>query len=144
MTVTYRVPGAILTEREHTVPLRHGAPDGRTLTVFTREVAAPDGAERPYLLFLQGGPGFDAMRPTSRRHLSRDLRAAGREEPRVLRALPRRPRPRARHDAPARRRGRPPAVGRSAHRPAVPPARALARRQRRVRAPPPRARAAVR
>ncbi|TMQ05480.1 MAG: alpha/beta hydrolase [Deltaproteobacteria bacterium] len=65
MTVTYRVPGAILTEREHTVPLRHGAPDGRTLTVFTREVAAPDGAPRPYLLFLQGGPGFEATRPTS-------------------------------------------------------------------------------
>jgi pimeloyl-ACP methyl ester carboxylesterase len=65
MTVTYRVPGAILTEREHTVPLRHGAPDGRTLTVFTREVAAPDGVDRPYLLFLQGGPGFEATRPTS-------------------------------------------------------------------------------
>jgi len=65
MTVTYRVPGAILTEREHTVPLRHGAPDGRMLTVFTREVAAPDGIDRPYLVFLQGGPGFEAVRPTS-------------------------------------------------------------------------------
>jgi len=65
MTVTHRVPGAILTEREHVVPLRHGAPDGRTLTVFTREVAAPDGAGRPYLVFLQGGPGFEATRPTS-------------------------------------------------------------------------------
>lgn len=65
MTVTYRVPGAILTEREHTVPLCHGAPDGRTITVFTREVAAPDGGERPYLVFLQGGPGFEATRPTS-------------------------------------------------------------------------------
>ncbi|HEU4729227.1 MAG TPA: alpha/beta fold hydrolase [Kofleriaceae bacterium] len=65
MTVTYRVPGAILTEREHTVPLRHGSPDGRTLTVFTREVAAPGGEHRPYLVFLQGGPGFEATRPTS-------------------------------------------------------------------------------
>jgi pimeloyl-ACP methyl ester carboxylesterase len=65
MTATYRVPGAILTEREHTVPLRHGAADGPTLTVFTREVAAPDGAHRPYLVFLQGGPGFEATRPTS-------------------------------------------------------------------------------
>jgi pimeloyl-ACP methyl ester carboxylesterase len=65
MTVTYRVPGAILTEREHTVPLVHAAPDGRTLTVFSREVAAPDGADRPYLVFLQGGPGFEAARPTS-------------------------------------------------------------------------------
>lgn len=65
MTVTYRVPGAILTEREHTVPLCHGAPDGRTLTVFTREVAAPDDDRRPYLVFFQGGPGFEATRPTS-------------------------------------------------------------------------------
>ncbi|HMG24811.1 MAG TPA: alpha/beta fold hydrolase [Kofleriaceae bacterium] len=65
MTVTYRVPGAILTEREHTVPLAHDSSDGRTITVFTREVAAPDGADRPYLVFLQGGPGFEATRPTS-------------------------------------------------------------------------------
>src|SRR5262245_24953869 len=65
MTVTYRVPGAILTEREHTVPLRHGSSDTRTITVFAREVAAPDGEDRPYLVFLQGGPGFEAARPTS-------------------------------------------------------------------------------
>ena len=62
---TYRFPGAILTEREHTVPLRHAAPGSATLTVFTREVAAPDGTDRPYLVFLQGGPGFEATRPTS-------------------------------------------------------------------------------
>jgi pimeloyl-ACP methyl ester carboxylesterase len=65
MAVTYRIPGAILTEREHTVPLNHAAPDARTITVFTREVAAPDGGDRPYLVFLQGGPGFEATRPTS-------------------------------------------------------------------------------
>lgn len=65
MTVTYRVPGAVLTEREHAVPLCHDAPDGRMLTVFTREVAAPDGMGRPYLVFLQGGPGFEATRPAS-------------------------------------------------------------------------------
>jgi pimeloyl-ACP methyl ester carboxylesterase len=65
MAVTYRVPGAVLTEREHRVPLDHDAPDGPSITVFTREVAAPDGADRPYLVFLQGGPGFEASRPTS-------------------------------------------------------------------------------
>ncbi len=63
--VTYRVPGAILTEREHRVPLDHTHPDGRSITVFTREVADPDGTDRPYLVFLQGGPGFEATRPTS-------------------------------------------------------------------------------
>jgi pimeloyl-ACP methyl ester carboxylesterase len=65
MTVTYQVPGAVLTEREHQVPLDHGHPDGSSITVFTREVAAPDGLDRPYLVFLQGGPGFEAARPTS-------------------------------------------------------------------------------
>jgi pimeloyl-ACP methyl ester carboxylesterase len=65
MSTTYRVPGAVLTEREHSIPLDHGRPDGPRLTVFTREVAAPDGAKRPYLLFLQGGPGIEATRPTS-------------------------------------------------------------------------------
>jgi len=28
-------------------------------------VADPDGTDRPYLVFLQGGPGFEATRPTS-------------------------------------------------------------------------------
>ncbi len=65
MTATYRVPGAVLTEREHTVPLDHAAPGAATITVFTREVAAPDGVDRPYLVFLQGGPGTEATRPTS-------------------------------------------------------------------------------
>jgi pimeloyl-ACP methyl ester carboxylesterase len=65
MATTIRVPGAILTEREHSVPLDHARPDGPRITVFTREVADPDGLDRPYLLFLQGGPGFEATRPTS-------------------------------------------------------------------------------
>jgi pimeloyl-ACP methyl ester carboxylesterase len=65
MTVTYHVPGAIFTERDHVVPLDHGVPGGPRLSVFTREVAAPGGEERPYLVFLQGGPGFEAARPTS-------------------------------------------------------------------------------
>ena len=65
MTATYRVPGAILVEREHRVSLDHARPDGPAITVFTREVADPDGVDRPYLVFLQGGPGFEATRPTS-------------------------------------------------------------------------------
>jgi pimeloyl-ACP methyl ester carboxylesterase len=65
MTATYHVPGAILIERDHEVPLYHAAPKGPKISVFTREVAAPDGEDRPYLVFLQGGPGFEAARPTS-------------------------------------------------------------------------------
>jgi pimeloyl-ACP methyl ester carboxylesterase len=65
MVGTYRVPGAILTEREHVLPLDHGRPVGERITVFTREVASPDGEDRPYLLWLSGGPGFEGVRPTS-------------------------------------------------------------------------------
>ena len=66
MATTIRVPGAVLVEREHTVPLDHARPDGQTISVFTREVAAADApADRPYLVFLQGGPGFEATRPTA-------------------------------------------------------------------------------
>jgi len=65
MATAYRVPGALLIEREHLVPLDHASPDGEQITVFTREVAAPGGETRPYLVFLQGGPGFEAARPTS-------------------------------------------------------------------------------
>jgi pimeloyl-ACP methyl ester carboxylesterase len=65
MTTSIRFPGAVVVEREHTVPLDHARPDGPSITVFTREVADPDGGERPYLVFLQGGPGFEATRPTS-------------------------------------------------------------------------------
>ena len=65
MTEPIRIAGATLTEREHRVPLDHARPDGPRITVFTREVAAPDGADRPYLVFLQGGPGYEATRPAS-------------------------------------------------------------------------------
>ncbi len=53
-----------MTEREHSVPLDHADPDGGRITVFTREVADPDGKERPLLVFLQGGPGSEAPRPS--------------------------------------------------------------------------------
>lgn len=60
-----RFPGAVVTEREHTVPLDYADATGPSITVFTREIASPDGFDRPYLVFLQGGPGFEAARPTS-------------------------------------------------------------------------------
>ncbi len=65
VATTYRIPGATLIEREHSVPLDHADPDGPQITIFTREVVAPDGGDLPYLVFLQGGPGFEAARPTS-------------------------------------------------------------------------------
>jgi len=63
---TYRVPGLVLTEHEFSVPLDHARPDGERITVFAREVADPDGLDRPFLVFFQGGPGSEAPRPTAR------------------------------------------------------------------------------
>src|SRR4029453_13103962 len=61
---TFATRGLVLTEHEFEVPLDHAAADGERITVFAREVAAPDGRERPLLVFLQGGPGSEAPRPT--------------------------------------------------------------------------------
>jgi pimeloyl-ACP methyl ester carboxylesterase len=59
-----KTPGLVMVEREFQVPLDHSQPDGEPITVFAREVADPDGTDRPYLLFFQGGPGHEANRPT--------------------------------------------------------------------------------
>ncbi|HVV23550.1 MAG TPA: alpha/beta fold hydrolase [Pseudonocardiaceae bacterium] len=61
-----QIPGLVLTEHEFQVPLDHARPDGERITVFAREVADPEGRDRPFLVFLQGGPGMEAPRPTSR------------------------------------------------------------------------------
>jgi len=67
MSVTSQVlPGGVLvTEHTLSVPLDHAAPDGEALTIFVREVVKvgkEKDASLPYLLFLQGGPGFAAPR----------------------------------------------------------------------------------
>jgi pimeloyl-ACP methyl ester carboxylesterase len=64
MPVTVKTAGLVLVEHEFQIPLDHSAPDGETITVFAREVADPDGLDRPYLVYFQGGPGHEAPRPT--------------------------------------------------------------------------------
>lgn len=61
-------PGLVLLEHRFEVPLRHDDPEGERIEVFAREVRAPRAAdeERPYLLFLNGGPGHPCFRPTGR------------------------------------------------------------------------------
>ena len=66
---TYRQPGTVLTDHHFTVPLDHRKPDGERIGVFAREVAAAGGSggrSLPWLVFLQGGPGFGAQRPAGR------------------------------------------------------------------------------
>ncbi len=67
--MTVAVPGLVLTEHEITVPLDHAREAGERITVFAREVADPEGRDRPFLLFLQGGPGQEAPRPLRRSSL---------------------------------------------------------------------------
>lgn len=59
-----RARGLVLTEHEFRVPLDHSRRDGELITVFAREVCDPDGLDRPYLVYFQGGPGHEAARPT--------------------------------------------------------------------------------
>jgi pimeloyl-ACP methyl ester carboxylesterase len=59
-----RLPGLVTVEHSFEVPLDHDDVAGPTITVFAREVADPDGRDRPFLVYLQGGPGFEAPRPT--------------------------------------------------------------------------------
>lgn len=60
---TETLPGLTLTTLTLDVPLDHADPTSPTIEVFARVVTAEDGADRPYLVFLQGGPGHEAPRP---------------------------------------------------------------------------------
>ena len=74
---TYQIPGLILKDHRFLVPLDHQSPDGPKITVFAREVSTPGNQDTnlPWLVFLQGGPGFGAPRPeTSSGWIHRALR----------------------------------------------------------------------
>jgi pimeloyl-ACP methyl ester carboxylesterase len=61
----YRIPGLELIDHHFLVPLNYRDPGGRQLEIFVREVRDldPKSKDKPYLLFLQGGPGFRAPLP---------------------------------------------------------------------------------
>src|SRR5437588_2386144 len=63
-TVENRLPGLVVLEHTFEIPLDHSAPEGAMIDVFARELADPEGREKPFLVYLQGGPGFEAPRPT--------------------------------------------------------------------------------
>ncbi|WP_341360514.1 alpha/beta fold hydrolase [Georgenia sp. M64] len=62
-TTRLRLPGHDVLEHTLTVPLDHTAPGGERIEVFAREIVRDGGADRPHLLYLQGGPGGRADRP---------------------------------------------------------------------------------
>lgn len=57
------LPGLKLREITLQVPLDHLNPAAGMIDIFARVVTGKDGEKRPYLLFLQGGPGHEAARP---------------------------------------------------------------------------------
>jgi pimeloyl-ACP methyl ester carboxylesterase len=98
--ISFRHPGTVLTDRLFAVPLDHSRPEGEQIEVFAREVIAAGkaGADLPWLVFLQGGPGFGAQRPEGRegwldraledyRVLLLDQRGTGRSSPANRRTL---------------------------------------------------------
>ncbi|MFF5139950.1 alpha/beta fold hydrolase [Streptomyces sp. NPDC013157] len=115
MSLSYRQPGVVLTDRRFTVPLDHADPDGETVELYAREAVASDKADQelPWLLYLQGGPGFGANRFVGRqawldraladyRVLLLDQRGTGRSTPVNRQTLPLRGGPAAQADYLAR------------------------------------------
>ncbi|HET6859569.1 MAG TPA: alpha/beta fold hydrolase [Streptomyces sp.] len=62
--ISYRQPGTVLTDHRFSVPLDHADPSGERIELFAREVVASSQAEAnlPWLVYLEGGPGFGARR----------------------------------------------------------------------------------
>lgn len=64
-TTTATLGGLTLTEHTLTLPLVWDEPaDSRTIDVFARVITRPGGEELPFLVYLQGGPGCEAPRPS--------------------------------------------------------------------------------
>ncbi|MET9514814.1 alpha/beta fold hydrolase [Streptomyces sp. NPDC002994] len=61
---SYRQPGTVLTDHRFTVPLDHARPSGERIELFAREVVSSSRttADLPWLVYLEGGPGFGARR----------------------------------------------------------------------------------
>ncbi|MFD3542693.1 alpha/beta fold hydrolase [Streptomyces sp. NPDC058662] len=98
---SYRQPGTVLTDHHFAVPLDHTRPDGERIELYAREVvgAGKDPATLPWLLYLEGGPGFGARRFIGRqawldralteyRVLLLDQRGTGRSTPVNRQTLP--------------------------------------------------------
>jgi pimeloyl-ACP methyl ester carboxylesterase len=64
LSLSYRQPGVVLTDHRFTVPLDHTDPAGETIKLYAREAVASDKVHQnlPWLVYLQGGPGFGADR----------------------------------------------------------------------------------
>ena len=62
--LTYALPGLHVRDVTIDVPLDRTRPQRGTIEVFARVVTAHDGEDRPFAVYLQGGPGVEAPRPS--------------------------------------------------------------------------------
>ncbi|MER6517570.1 alpha/beta fold hydrolase [Streptomyces sp. NPDC001553] len=98
---SHRQPGVVVTDHHFTVPLDHTRPHGEQVELYAREVVATgkDPETLPWLLYLEGGPGFGARRFIGRqawleralteyRVLLLDQRGTGRSGPLNRQTLP--------------------------------------------------------
>ena len=67
-THTHRFPGIVSRSHTFEVPLDHAEKTGPKIKVFARELVAADQTESdlPYLVYIQGGPGFESPRPAGK------------------------------------------------------------------------------
>ncbi len=65
MQTVHRFQGLTTHSHFFTVPLDHSKPNGESIRIFGREVVATsrENDALPWLVFLQGGPGFGSPRP---------------------------------------------------------------------------------
>ena len=63
--ISYKYSNLILTDRKFEVPLDYDNPDGQKITIFSREISRKEYENKstPYLIFFQGGPGYESPRP---------------------------------------------------------------------------------
>jgi pimeloyl-ACP methyl ester carboxylesterase len=64
MQTTKTMPGMTLSTITVDAPLNHADPTAGTIEVFARVITGRGGEDKPYLVFLQGGPGHEAPRPS--------------------------------------------------------------------------------
>src|SRR5690625_850546 len=63
LSTEWKVPGVSLRDVTMHVPLDHDDHASPALQLFARIATGPGGEHKPYLVFLQGGPGSEAPRP---------------------------------------------------------------------------------
>ena len=62
---SYKYSGMIIVDHNFSVPLDYEKDSSKKISIFVREIvrAEYENKELPYLIFFQGGPGYESPRP---------------------------------------------------------------------------------